>query len=365
MVRDPLPIGSHGKIMARRIKPKRWMARVYFRDSAGVRREVTAQGPTRAAAEHRVKLKLSNLPVAGAELSSATTLREALERWVSGLDDGLALNTLRNYKLWAERLSQNLGSLQLRELTAGALDAYLAGIDLPSVRYNQRLTLKMALDEAVRLGALAHNPVLATRPVKTKKKEVRALDLEQVKALRSLVAALEPTPTYDGWMPDLVDVLLGTGCRWGEGAGLRWEDVDLESGTVTVRGTLIQGKGWQADTKTHEVRTLQVPPFVLEVLRRRRSAAREGAVFVFEQGGAPLAYNSARNWLVRAVRGSELEWVTWHVLRRTTATFLDERLGIAEASLQLGHASEEMTRSAYVQRSKQAAFAEALEGLAG
>lgn len=365
MVRDPLPIGSHGKIMARRIKPKRWMARVYFRDSAGVRREVTAQGPTRAAAEHRVKLKLSNLPVAGAELSSATTLREALDRWVSGLDEGLALNTTRNYKLWAERLSRNLGSLQLRELTAGALDAYLAGIDLPSVRYNQRLTLKMALDEAVRLGALPHNPVLATRPVKTKKKEVRALDLEQVKALRSLVAVLEPTPTYDGWMPDLVDVLLGTGCRWGEGAGLRWEDVDLESGTVTVRGTLIQGKGWQADTKTHEVRTLQVPPFVLEVLRRRHSEAREGAVFVFEQGGAPLAYNSARNWLVRAVRGSELEWVTWHVLRKTTATFLDERLGLAEASLQLGHASEEMTRSAYVQRSKQAAFAEALEGLAG
>lgn len=364
MVRDPLPIGSHGKIMARRIKPKRWMARVYFRDSAGVRREVTAQGPTRAAAEHRVKLKLSNLPVAGAELSSATTLREALERWVSGLD-GLALNTLRNYTLWAERLSQNLGSLQLRELTAGALDAYLAGIDLPSVRYNQRLTLKMALDEAVRLGALPHNPVLATRPVKTKKKEVRALDLEQLQELRRLVSGVQATPTYSGYLPDLVDVLLGTGCRWGEGAGIRWQDVDLEAGTVTICGTLVQKAGWQADTKTHEVRVLQVPPFVLEVLRRRRSEAREGAVFVFEQGGAPLAYNSARNWLMRAVKGSDLEWVTWHVLRKTTATFLDEKLGIAEASLQLGHASEEMTRSAYVQRSKQAAFAEALEGLAG
>lgn len=88
-------------------------------------------------------------------------------------------------------------------------------------------------------------------------------------------------------------------------------------------------------------------------------------MFVFEQGVAPLAYNSARNYLQRALAGSELEWVTWHVLRKTTATFLDERLGLAEASLQLGHASEEMTRSAYVQRSKQAAFAEALEGLAG
>ena len=70
---------------------------------------------------------------------------------------------------------------------------YLAGIDLPSVRYNQRLTLKMALDEAVRLGALPHNPVLATRPVKTKKKEVRALDLEQVQELRRLVSGLQAT----------------------------------------------------------------------------------------------------------------------------------------------------------------------------
>lgn len=364
MVRDPLPIGSHGKIMARRIKPKRWMARVYFRDSAGVRREVTAHGPTKAAAELKLKSKLAALPASGASLSGTTTLKVALDRWLGGLD-GLALNTLRNYKLWAERLSQNLGSLQLRELTAGALDAYLAGIDLPSVRYNQRLTLKMALDEAVRLGALPHNPVLATRPVKTKKKEVRALDLEQVQELRRLVSGVQATPTYSGYLPDLVDVLLGTGCRWGEGAGIRWQDVDLEAGTVTICGTLVQKAGWQADTKTHEVRVLQVPPFVLEVLRRRRSEAREGAVFVFEQGGAPLAYNSARNWLMRAVRGSELEWVTWHVLRKTTATFLDERLGIAEASLQLGHASEEMTRAAYVQRSKQAAFADALEGLAG
>ena len=364
MVRDPLPIGSHGKIMARRIKPKRWMARVYFRDSAGVRREVTAQGPTKAAAEHRVKLKLSNLPVAGAELSSATTLREALERWLGGLD-GLAQNTLRNYTLWAGQVAGALGSLRLNEVTAGHLDSYLASVKAPTSRYNQRLVLKMSLDEAVRLGALPHNPVLATRTVKGKKKEVRALDLEQVQELRRLVSGLQATPTYSGYLPDLVDVLLGTGCRWGEGAGIRWQDVDLEAGTVTICGTLVQKAGWQADTKTHEIRTLQVPPFVLEVLRRRRSEAREGAVFVFEQGGAPLAYNSARNWLVRAVKGSELEWVTWHVLRRTTATFLDERLGIAEASLQLGHASEEMTRSAYVQRSKQAAFAEALEGLAG
>ena len=364
MVRDPLPIGTHGVINLTRIRPKVWRARTNYRDARGVRRNITAQAPTKAAAEHKLKTKLAALPAAGAALSGSTTLKVALGRWLDGLD-GLAQNTLRNYGLWAGQASTALGSLQLRELTAGTLDAYLSTIKAPTARYNQRLVLKMALDEATRLGALPHNPILATRTVKGKKKQVRALDLEQVKVLRSLVAALDSTPTYDGWMPDLVDVLLGTGCRWGEGAGLRWEDVDLGSGVVTVRGTLIQGKGWQADTKTHEPRTLQVPRFVLDVLQKRHSEAREGAVFVFEQGGAPLAYNSARNWLVRALAGSELEWVTWHVLRRTTATFLDERLGLAEASAQLGHASEAQTLSAYVARDRQAVFADVLEGLAG
>ena len=328
-----------------------------------MRRNVTAQAPTKAAAETKLKAKLAKLPAAGAVLSGSTPLKDALQRWLDGLE-GLATNTVRNYTLWARMVSTALGSLQLRELTAGILDAYLASIKAPTARYNQRLVLKMALDEAVRLGALPHNPVLATRTVKGKRKEVRALTIEQVQHLRELVASLPVTPTYSGYLPDLVDVLLGTGCRWGEGAGLRWQDVDLEAGVVTIRGTLIQKGGWQADTKTHESRTLQVPKFVMEVLKRRRAAATEDAVFVFEQRGTHLAYNSARNYLQKALRGSDLEWMTWHVLRKTTATFLDEQLGLAEASAQLGHASEAQTARAYVARERGAAFAEVLEGLA-
>lgn len=364
MVRDPLPIGAHGVINLRKLRPGVWRARANYRDSRGVRRDVTAQAPTKAAAETKLKAKLATLPAAGAALEGSTTLKVALQRWLDGLD-GLATNTVRNYTLLAGNLSASIGSLQLRELTAGILDAYLAGIKAPSARYNQRLVLKMALDEAVRLGALTHNPVLATRTVKGRKKKVRALTVEQVQQLRGFVAALPVTPTYSGYLPDLVDVLLGTGCRWGEGAGLRWQDVDMAAGTVTVRGTLIQGKGWQADTKTHESRTLQVPKFVLEVLQRRQATAAAGPVFVFEHAGKPLVYNSARSYLQKAIRGTDLEWVTWHVLRKTTATFLDEQLGLAEASAQLGHASEAQTARAYVARERGAAFAEVLEGLVG
>lgn len=355
MVRDPLPIGSHGVITVRRLRAKTWRARTYFRDERGVRRDVTAQAATRAAAETKLKLKLASLPAAGQSVNASMTIGEAAERWLAGLDNSLAKNTVRNYRLLVAAVSRDLGALQLREATAGGLDSYLASVSAPSARHNRRLVLRMIFDEAVRLGAVPYNPVLSTRSVKGKKKTVQALTLEQVQQLRSLVS---------GDLADLVDVLLGTGCRWGEGAGLRWEDVDLDAGTVTVNGTLIHGAGWQADTKTHQSRTLQVPAFVLKVLQRRRAQAAASAVFVFEYMGRPIKYGMSRAHLQRALAGSDLEWVTWHVLRKTTATHLDQVLGLSEASVQLGHASEAMTLQAYVARSSSAAFAEALEGLA-
>lgn len=355
MVRDPLPIGSHGVITVRRLRAKTWRARTYFRDERGVRRDVTAQAATRAAAETKLKLKLASLPAAGQSVNASMTIGEAAERWLAGLDNSLAKNTVRNYRLLVAAVSRDLGALQLREATAGGLDSYLASVSAPSARHNRRLVLRMIFDEAVRLGAVPYNPVLSTRSVKGKKKTVQALTLEQVQQLRSLVS---------GDLADLVDVLLGTGCRWGEGAGLRWEDVDLDAGTVTVNGTLIHGAGWQADTKTHQSRTLQVPAFVLKVLQRRRAQAAASAVFVFEYMGRPIKYGMSRAHLQRALAGSDLEWVTWHVLRKTTAAHLDQVLGLSEASLQLGHASEAMTLQAYVARSSSAAFAEALEGLA-
>ena len=315
---------------------------------------MTAQAATRAAAETKLKLKLASLPAAGQSVNASMTIGEAAERWLAGLDSSLAKNTVRNYRLLVAAVSRDLGSLQLREATAGGLDSYLASVSAPSARHNRRLVLRMIFDEAVRLGAVPYNPVLSTRSVKGKKKTVQALTLEQVQQLRSLVS---------GDLADLVDILLGTGCRWGEGAGLRWEDIDLDAGTVTVNGTLIHGAGWQADTKTHQSRTLQVPAFVLKVLQKRRAQAAASAVFVFEYMGRPIKYGMSRAHLQRALAGSDLEWVTWHVLRKTTATHLDQVLGLSEASLQLGHASEAMTLQAYVARSSSAAFAEALEGL--
>ena len=104
MVRDPLPVGTHGVLKLTKLRPGVWRARASYRDWRGVRRDVTAQGPTKAAAELKLKSKLAALPASGASLSGTTTLKVALDRWLGGLD-GLAQNTLRNYTLWARQVA--------------------------------------------------------------------------------------------------------------------------------------------------------------------------------------------------------------------------------------------------------------------
>ena len=53
-----------------------------------------------------------------------------------------------------------------------------------------------------------------------------------------LLSYLSKTPKYQHWYP-IFAVMLGTGLRVGEATGLRWCDVDLEEGTISVNHTLV------------------------------------------------------------------------------------------------------------------------------
>lgn len=54
----------------------------------------------------------------------------------------------------------------------------------------------------------------------------------------------------------------------------------------------------------------------------------------------------------RALAGSEFEWVTPKVLRKTVATMLAKQLGSGAAAKQLGHTSDAVTLAHYIQRER-------------
>lgn len=127
--------------------------------------------------------------------------------------------------------------------------------------------LHKALAQAVKWQLLARNPADAVEPPSAERKEMRALDEDETAKLLGLL---------DGnrlHTPVLLAVT--TGLRRGEILGLRWGDVDLKAGTLTVVQSLEQTKeGLRFKSpKTHRSRrSIALPAMTIDALRAHRAA---------------------------------------------------------------------------------------------
>ncbi|MEO7784364.1 MAG: hypothetical protein ABIR97_07320, partial [Terracoccus sp.] len=183
--------------------------------------------------------------------------------------------------------------MQVRETTVPFLDRLFADIEHGRKHGNYRpreggrstrqlrVVLGGMLGLAVAHGALAANPIRDAAPsARQAKTDVEYLTVEQVFRLRSRLQ--RSTMRIEGRRmpnPDLeefVDLLLGTGCREGEGLAIRpidLSDLDGDLPVLHVCGTLIEPrKGYvarlhrQDTTKTREDRRLILPDATARML---------------------------------------------------------------------------------------------------
>ncbi|MCU1480134.1 MAG: site-specific integrase [Subtercola sp.] len=90
----------------------------------------------------------------------------------------------------------------------------------------------------------------------------------------------------------VVLVLAYCGLRWGELAGLRVGDVDVQRGRLEVRHTYIEVNGYlEASTpKDYEERSIPVPRFVLDLLAEAiASRSDDEQLFQGQRWGSGLA----------------------------------------------------------------------------
>ena len=131
---------------------------------------------------------------------------------------------------------------------------------------------------------------------------------------------------------------------------LRWQDVDLEKGFLSVRQTVYEGH-FDVPNSKRSKRTLPLGPACAEIFQSLRKPGTEHSALVFAtRNGSPL---SRRNLLNRQLRPTckvlGLTGANWHWLRHAHATLLDSvgaPLGTVQALL--GHASSEVTREIYI-----------------
>ena len=225
--------------------------------------------------------------------------------------------------------------------------------------------LHRALGQAVEVGYLRINPSDACKLPRVERAEIKPLDEAQTAAFLN---AIHGQPFERLFIVDLL-----TGLRQGEILGLRWKDVDFDTGTVTVAQQLLKSKEkggayFFGSLKNGKTRLLTPAPSVMKALQEQRRVQMEwrlkagelwedsGLVFTDELGHH-LSHVTVRKHFKKAVESIGIPEARFHDLRHSFAVnslqagdnpkTVQENLGHATAAFTLdvyAHATERMKR---------------------
>ena len=351
-------LGNNEGSISRR-KDGRWMGRYTVHTADGPKQRAV-YGKTRAEVSQKLTKAMADRDGGIVYDAGKLTVGEYLDRWLpDSVRDTVRQRTYERYEsLVRVHISPALGRVKLKNLTAvhvrGLYREKLdSGLAPRIVQYIHR-TLSKALKQAVSDGLIPRNAAASVKPPQPRRKEIRPLDREQVRAFLAAVSGDRLEAVYI--------VAITAGLRQGELLGLKWEDVDLDSGTLQVRRTISEarsGRIFEAP-KNGKGRSIRLTKKAVEALRGHRKRQLEeklrlgtlwqenGLVFP-SQAGTPLAgRNLIRHFKRMLERSGLASTFRFHDLRHTCATLLLKQ-GIRVKFVQelLGHGDVSLTLNVY------------------
>jgi len=287
---------------------------------------------------------------------SRATVAEFLDRFER---DWVALHTTqRTCERYADSLNhvrKAFGDKKLQAVKPADIAALYAslsrsGLATATIRH-VHVVLHGAFKAAGEWGLVQNNPCDKARPPKLQNNEVKILQPNEAKAL---LEKLRDTPLFL-----LASLALGTGARRGELLALRWRDINLNTGRMTIERSLEQSGEFGVRSKAPKTkngkRTISLPDHIVAGLgqhwreqQEQRLAlglgrAPDDAPVLAAPDGAPLSPDTVSKQWERAATG-----VTLHSLRHTHAsTLLANGVDVLTVSRRLGHATPTITLSVY------------------
>jgi integrase len=303
------------------------------------------------------------------------TVGEYLQHWLTAdVERRVGKRTAARYRQIVERnITPRIGHVPLRKLTAAHIEAFEAGLQCDgwvkpkakgkedrhrglskqTVLHVHRI-LSQALNHAVRLEVLVKNPARQVTPTKPDKLEIKILDKQEIPAL---LKAAKGTSLY---VPVLVGIT--TGIRRGELLGLRWSDVDLTAGNLTINQAMQRTKGefeFKSPKTSTSRRTIMLPSVTIEALQTHYKAQledrmklglgrdRHGLVFTHADR-KPLDPDSLSKAFMRLVIKSKVTPITLHGLRHTHIShLLMDGVHVKVVSERAGHVNVNITLNTY------------------
>ena len=213
-----------------------------------------------------------------------------------------------------------------------------------------KLNLSAIFTAAVKKEIMRRNPCKLSTPPKNDTPPAAYLDEQQSK---QLLQALHDFGDFQ--LEVFCNLMLATGLRPGECTALHWEDIDLQTGVLYVRYTLIRVKGAfvrQTPKTAQSERRIVLPAYIIGLLQRHKEQQDSkpninGSVFVNLSGDYlnPINLNAK---LKRVLAKTDLPDIHLHSLRHTHASLLiNSNVTAKVIADRLGHANTNTTLNVY------------------
>ena len=297
---------------------------------------------------------------------SRSTIKQHLSDWIDRIEPNVRPKTAERYNdiirlhlipmLGHHRLDK-LAPIHIEQAWQTALTdgrrRGKGGLAPRSVQQMHRL-LSQALKAAVRLQLLARNPADAVAPPRAQHTEMQILTPAQSK---QLLGAVHHTRLF---VPILL--ALTTGMRRGEILGLRWRDVDLAAGWLSVNQSLEQtrdGLRFQPPKTARSRRRIPLPAMTVEALvMHRKTQAEEllrrgrgkdaDRLVVCKRNGEPMQPRTFTIDFMRAIRQVDVPRIRFHDLRHSHLShLLAGNIHPKVASERAGHSRVNTTLDTY------------------
>lgn len=239
---------------------------------------------------------------------------------------------------WA---SVRLSAVQHGDITVWVKDL----LETQSVRSVKKIVgvLSSAFEAAIRDQRVRNNPCAGIRYPRVQPKKKIFLTAEEVEQLAGA--------TFDDRQRLIVYVLAYCGLRWGELAGLRVRDFDPLRRRLNIEQTIVDdnGKMIVKPPKDHEIRSVPVPAFLVEMIAAHVVGASQDDLVFTSVKGAPLRNRNERGrWFDQAAEAIGRPELTPHGMRHTAASMaISAGASVLAVQRMLGHESATVTLDVY------------------
>jgi integrase len=332
------------------------------RRSNGKRRQKIVSGfETQETAQRAMRAFQSTLDNGDFIEPDALTVQEQVDLWLRGRRN-VEPTTVRGYTVALSHATAAFGDRNLQTISRADVEALVDGmtgrekpLSARTVQFTLGL-LKRVFREAVRDGIIRRNPAEFVDPPRGRQQEMQTWQPDEMRAFERKASEHRLAPAWR---------LTLAGLRRSEVMGLRWSDLDLEAGTVTIaqarvmlndRTTYIKEPKTARGRRTLALDAAATRAFNDYRLRLLEESLAFGEDYdtshdlvVVDQAGRPLRPEYYGDEFKRLSKAAGVPVIRLHDARHTCASYLHAQgLPTAAISAWLGHASASFTLNRYV-----------------